>query len=73
MITFIKSPAGQFGLAYFEGQSAELSKALESELVDSGYATYTKETIESKELDIVVEDATSKAEVETGKKKVSKK
>lgn len=43
MIQFVKSPVGQFYLAYAIGETASLSGELEKELIDKGYAVEISE------------------------------
>lgn len=37
-ITFIKSPTGAYGLAYSIGESADLGKEMNNEMMEAGFA-----------------------------------
>lgn len=65
-IQFIKQPTGRFNLAYSEGEQAEVSDTLASELIESGYAVEIPETKP-------IETAVSKEVIETPEKKKGKK
>jgi len=65
-IKFIKSPTGRFGLAYGEGEEAELNEALANELIEFGYAVLVEEVKP-------IETAVSKEFIETPEKKKAKK
>lgn len=48
-ITFIKSPTGQFGLAYGIGESADLGEEMNQEMMEANFAIPAKKTAPKKE------------------------
>lgn len=69
-VRFIKSPVGEFNLAYASGTEAEMPDGTAQMLIDAGYA----EQLGKIEVEPKVENMESKVKIETPeKKKINKK
>lgn len=54
-VEFIKRP-GPYNLAYFPGEVGEFNPHFAKELVEQGYARYTEEAREEKEIELAIQD-----------------
>lgn len=70
-IRFLKSPSGEFGLAYFVGDTVEMENKQAQTIIDAGYAVAVDKKIETA-TEPVSEIATEPAPKKAGRKPQNK-
>lgn len=67
-VEFVLRP-GVYKLAYFPGEEGDFSPEFAKELVEKGYAKYTEEAFEEKEIEMAVREVQKETAVRKGKSK----